>query len=68
MIPYAKQFTFLFWGNIWCYNKDTGRGLRRVSYNPFTDQCVVRVSQFGYVEGHMTMERTAFEKACEVAA
>ena len=63
MIPYAKQLTFLFFGPIWCYNRQTGVGLRRVGYSPFTDNCWVRVSQFGSVEGHRVMERTAFEAA-----
>lgn len=68
MIPYAKQFTFLFWGPFWCYNKHTGKGMRRVTYNPLTDYCTVRVSQFGSVVGHEQIERTAFEKACEDSA
>lgn len=68
MTPYAKQFIFLFWGPIWCYNKSTGKGMCRVAYNPFTDYCTVRVSQFGEVTVFEQIERTVFEKACEVSA
>lgn len=63
MIPFAKQLTFLFFGPIWCYNRASGEGLARVSYNPFTDKCLVRVSHFGTTKGHRVIERTHFEMA-----
>lgn len=68
MIPFAKQFIFLLWGPIWTYDKATGKGMRRVAYNPFTDFCTVRVSQFGAVTGFEQIERVVFERACEESA
>jgi hypothetical protein len=67
MIPFAKQFTFLIWGRRFDYDVTTGLGYALQSYNPFTDMCLVRVSQYGALIYHTPMERVEYERLIDQA-